>query len=427
MIKKVVIVFDKDVKGYSQAKKIYKMVERLFCQFDNPLEGLIKPGDTVVIKPNLVKHVHDLGEMGVLSMITNGAVLRPIIDRVLKLGAKPVICDTPLEKADFKKILEITGIDRLGVETLDLRQYKSEPLPGDRWQIKKLKGDPLGYVEVDLGKNSAFTELDAKPQNYHTLADHTVDHFDPFTEDRGETNKYHYPDHHKYLIAKTILDADVIISVPKLKTHAKAGVTLSLKNTIGIVPDKIYLPHHRPGMPPFGDAFLKPPEKSLVKKRKRRLLASKIISGIFGQKITKKFKETFLAEYYDKIFPKDFEFIEWGSWYGNDTLWRTILDLNKILLYADEKGKMHREPQRRYFAIIDGIIGQEGNGPMAGDPMNSGVLIAGYNPVEVDSVGTQIMGFDPRKIPSIRKFVKMANLPNLHFKPPKGWESHIEL
>ena len=37
-------------------------------------------------------------------------------------------------------------------------------------------------------------------------------------------------------LPKTILSADVIISVPKMKTHHWVGVTLSLKNMIGIVP-----------------------------------------------------------------------------------------------------------------------------------------------------------------------------------------------
>jgi len=41
-------------------------------------------------------------------------------------------------------------------------------------------------------------------------------------------------------LPKTILSADVIISVPKMKTHRHAGITLSLKNMFGILPGMKY-------------------------------------------------------------------------------------------------------------------------------------------------------------------------------------------
>jgi len=34
------------------------------------------------------------------------------------------------------------------------------------------------------------------------------------------------------------------------------------------------------------------------------------------------------------------DYIREGSWYGNDTLWRSILDLNRIVLYVDKYSKM---------------------------------------------------------------------------------------
>ena len=39
-------------------------------------------------------------------------------------------------------------------------------------------------------------------------------------------------------LPKIVLDVDVIISVPKMKTHDNALVTLSLKNMKGVLPDK---------------------------------------------------------------------------------------------------------------------------------------------------------------------------------------------
>jgi uncharacterized protein (DUF362 family) len=41
-------------------------------------------------------------------------------------------------------------------------------------------------------------------------------------------------------LPKTLLSADIVVSMPKIKTHHWAGVTLSLKNLFGIVPGSVY-------------------------------------------------------------------------------------------------------------------------------------------------------------------------------------------
>ncbi len=68
---------------------------------------------------------------------------------------------------------------------------------------------------------------------------------------------FHNERHHIYSVPNTVLNADVVISVAKLKTHRKGGVTLSLKNAVGITNEKRGLPHHRAGSPRLGgDALL---------------------------------------------------------------------------------------------------------------------------------------------------------------------------
>ena len=52
----------------------------------------------------------------------------------------------------------------------------------------------------------------------------------------------------------------------------------------------------------------------------------------------------------------------------------------------------------RQFAIVDGIVGMEGNGPIQGVPKHAGVLVAGRDPVSVDATCCRIMGIDPMKI-----------------------------
>jgi uncharacterized protein (DUF362 family) len=53
---------------------------------------------------------------------------------------------------------------------------------------------------------------------------------------------------------------------------------------------------------------------------------------------------------------------------------------------------------RPHFAIIDGIVGMEGDGPIMGPPKRAGVLIMGQNPTAVDATSSRIMGIDPYKV-----------------------------
>jgi uncharacterized protein (DUF362 family) len=50
------------------------------------------------------------------------------------------------------------------------------------------------------------------------------------------------------------------------------------------------------------------------------------------------------------------------------------------------------------FAIIDGIVGMEGNGPIQGRPKSAGLLIFGDDPVAVDATGCRVMGLRPEKV-----------------------------
>jgi hypothetical protein len=143
-----------------------------------------------------------------------------------------------------------------------------------------------------------------------------------------------------------------------------------------------------------------------------------------------------------------------GSWYRNDTVWRTIIDMNRCLLFSDKEGRLQKEKQRRYFTLIDGILGMEGEGPMEGVGRNGGCLVAAYDPVVSDYVTACIMGVDPDKIPSIRECFNLktykwfdfraedikvdSNYPlfkdvvrlkwkdSLKFHLPRSWQGHVE-
>ena len=50
------------------------------------------------------------------------------------------------------------------------------------------------------------------------------------------------------------------------------------------------------------------------------------------------------------------------------------------------------------LAIVDGIVGMEGNGPIQGDAGSAGVLVFGTDPVAVDSTAAHLMGIDPERV-----------------------------
>ncbi len=121
-------------------------------------------------------------------------------------------------------------------------------------------------------------------------------------------------------LPNTALQADLIVSLAKMKTHHWAGATLSMKNFFGLVPGSIY------GWP---------------KNQLHQI--------------------------------------------GID---RSIAELHRVL--------------PRSFAIVDGIVGMEGNGPIQGDPKAAGVLVMGSDLVSVDATCCRIMGIDPERLDYIR-------------------------
>lgn len=127
-----------------------------------------------------------------------------------------------------------------------------------------------------------------------------------------------------------------------------------------------------------------------------------------------------------------------GSWWGNHTISRTIVDLNKILFYADKNGKMKNTPQRKVLIVADMIVSGEKEGPVAPSPKNVGIVASGVNPVCFDRVIAALMGFDIKMIPTLQtaskvkgKYDLLTSLDfitdvKLDFIPTKGWKGHIE-
>jgi len=186
------------------------------------------------------------------------------------------------------------------------------------------------------------------------------------------------------------------VNLPKLKTHKKTGVTLALKNLVGINGDKNWLPHHSVGsVAEGGDEF--PDARWIDRLRSRATevarpwLARGRGLGLFR-----------LARRIEDVTRGD-AFIRSGNWYGNRTTWRMCLDLNRCLYYSDRAG-LHLDaarPVRTVLTVLDGIVAGEGEGPLAPTDVPLGVVLAATDPVALDLAAVRLMGFDERLIPKV--------------------------
>src|SRR6266481_6036368 len=214
-------------------------------------------GKRIVLKPNLV----EFDPAGVIN--THPAVIEAAIDSFRSLGAREVVvAEGPGHRRDSEYLLTASGIYDV------IREHR------------------VRYVDLNTD-DVRLTELRSDFTNLRQL---------------------YFPE--------TLFNADLLVSMPKLKTHHWAGVTLSLKNMFGVIPGSVY------GWP-----------KNIL------------------------------------------------HWAGID---RAILDINAAV-----------GPD---FAIVDGIMGMEGNGPIQGTPKECGVLVLGDNPVAVDATCCRVMGINPVRV-----------------------------
>lgn len=216
------------------------------------LEDIIKPGDTVLIKPNLVAP----GKERLSGAVTRYEICKAIADMVRELGAEPVIAESSAAGVDTEKVIEFGRYDKLreqGYNVVDLKKAKRED------------------IRMDTGKIVQVLES-----------------------------------------WEWVAKADVIVSVPIMKTHDQTEVTLGIKNLKGLIQDK----------------------------QKKEFHALGVFEG--------------------------------------------VVDIIECL-----KPKL---------TVIDGTVGQEGLGPVFGEPVELGLVIASKDIVAADAVGSAVMGYAPEDI-----------------------------
>lgn len=441
--------------------EIYDMVREAFCLlgFDkenyghsgwNPLGYLVKPGYTVLIKPNMVMERNLIPQNGTECLYTNPSVVAAIIDYVciaLKGKGKIIIGDAPMQECKFDLLLDQSGYSMLinwykkhgvNIDIVDFRELKSSIEHGIH--VQSINENAKGKV-IDLGDNSEFSVL--KDGDYSKLR---VTNYDPTILTQHHTSKKN-----EYYISDYVLNADVIINVPKPKSHRKAGATIAMKNLIGINVRKEFLPHHSIGSKSEnGDEYL---QKDKIHALRSKML-DKMNHNSFNGKIVKAQIERIIIKGLSMIKPP-LDYKE-GSWYGNNTISKTIIDLNKILIYADKHGVMRDEQQRKILIVADMIVSGEKEGPVAPTEKQVGTIAIGTNQVCFDEAIATLMGFDISLIPTMSNARNVVGKYSLckdqyplyisnsekingksiddiryddtyKFEPTSGWKGHIEL
>ena len=400
---------------------------------------LVSPGQHVLLKPNMIRQSHSGRPHEWAQILTHGHVVSSVARAVaaaMRGEGRITIADAPQTDSDFDAIAERMEIPalfdrmarefpRIHLSIVDLRREVWSTVDGIVVARKRMPDAPEGYACVDLGAGSS---LAGKTGSFYG-ADY----------DSGFTARHHSGGKHEYLVSRIALDADLFVNLPKLKTHKKVGMTLSLKNLVGINGDKNFLPHFSMGTPRSGgdelpdDGFRSGLQARGIHAFKRVLNAAPSVGALLGPAA----KRIGTA-----VFGATEEVVRSGNWHGNDTAWRMVHDLNKILFHFDGAGE-RRNRALRYLSIADGIIAGEGNGPMEADALPCGVLLAGTNPVAVDWTGAALMGFDGKKIPMLREAFSPSPFPltsfgpesievvpelgaPFHFRPHFGWAGHIE-
>jgi uncharacterized protein (DUF362 family) len=401
----------------------------------NPFGDLVRPGGHVVLKPNFVtsRNLHeDLEGERLWSVATHPAVLRPLIEYAWKaVGAsgRISVVDCSIAGSHFERTLRALRVfdmldalraDGISVELIDLRDFKVDPVmllddvhfAGRSWNLgvavrRPLPGDPRGYVVVDLERASYFEEagLDLSGLRHNR---HNADR---------EPLKHHGPGRHCYSLSRTVLEADLFLNVPKLKTHRKAGISVALKNVVGVTNKKHWLPHFRAGAPPRGDEYPTPLDWS------QWLAVSLSRLPLPGGHA--------LIARWPAIGNGHAEPVVNGNWEGNDTTWRMVLDLNTALRYADRQGQLQATPQRAWFSVVDGVVAGEGEGPLGARPKPCQVILGGRDPVAVDAAAARLMGFEPSRLKVIARAdprlgtgtTETAAGLEFSFAPPHHWPS----
>jgi len=374
------------------------------------MAAIVRPDDPVLIKPNLVMD-HNQGQWGLEPLITNSTLISVTAKQILRSHPLELLVgDAPLQSCDFQALTSRSGLSGYS-EELERRDARFKGIA----DFRRTTCDFVAGVRIpaeNLRPMDQFVLFDLKAES---LLEGVTDKRHPFRVtcyDPSLMARTHCAGKHEYLVAREVIESRLIVNMPKLKTHRKAGMTCSLKNLIGINGNKEYLPHHRlGGSISGGDCY---PGRSTLKRALEHALDRANSAATFGTAFVWRQAAAQLTRAIST--GGDQVGVE-GAWSGNDTIWRTCLDLNRILLYGRLDGSLSDQPQRRVIHVADAIVAGQGDGPLKPQPLPLGLLVAGYNASAVDWVCARLLGFDPDRLPCVRNAFDRFRWPLTAFQP----------
>lgn len=205
---------------------------------------------------------------------------------------------------------------------LEIKDFRLEhAIVKGRRIVKKIRQrvNYRDYIEVDLKEESLLIPLMQDQRCSFGVANYP----------KQKMRSAHTRNRNVYLFPREVLEADVFINLPKVKTHMKAGITCALKNLIGIISIKDCLPHFRFGSPKQGgDEY---PDGNWLwdlrwwfahKEWESDSGFIKFLLWVAGRICGLGLRTAY-------GYPRDYYSVAGGGWFGNDTLWRTILGINR--------------------------------------------------------------------------------------------------
>ncbi len=373
---------------YDDERLMYESIREL-------VEGHIEDSNIrskrILLKPNWVKHC--VGEFDPICLCTHNSVTLALVKVLLEHKPTSIVLgDAPIQGCIWEQMMdkdfesEIKSLSAEYKTPMVIKDFRKVTFCPETNQLEEGRNLEENYLIFDVGKKSYLEDITSPNNTFRVTC---------YNPDRLALS--HHKGVHKYCVTKDVFECDTIITIPKIKTHQKSGITNSLKILVGINGDKDYLPHHRIGAEGHGgDCY-----KGWHPLRRMSELILDAANRRRG-KITYKFLNYLSAGLWRLSIPTPAQNLAAG-WYGNDTVWRMVLDLNMVAIYGRRDGTLADRPQRTLYTLCDGIIGGQGNGPLSPDPLPLGVLAFSNDPYAMDEVAGLLFNLNLDRIPLLKE------------------------
>lgn len=382
-------------KVYDDNAKLYSAVKQLLFSNLKPLDFKDK---RVLLKPNLVKQNDNPWDE--ICLFTHPNLILAILTVILECSPKSIIVgDAPIQDCHWEKMLhqgfydDVLELSKHYNVPISIRDFRKVIFDSSTNEFGKSKRTDEDYLIFDVGDKSWLEPITDENIKFR------VTNYDP-----ARMKLSHAQGMHRYCVAKEIFQSDIVITMPKTKTHRMACLTNSLKILVGMNGDKDYLPHHRIGSKSQGGDCYK--SFSIYRTCSEWLLDfSNRHRGEFIYRVARKLSSIL----WSLSKPNDEVSVNAG-WFGNDTVWRMVMDLNYIAHYGKPDGTLADIPQRVMYTLCDGIVGGQGSGPLQPDPLALGILSFSNDPYLMDEVMGYIFSLELEKVPLLNE-AKRLNAP----------------